>query len=127
MSAHPLMRGMFLSFYANQADREAVVLSAVGNRALAEYVMPRGSCFLRLLEIDEHGYIDADSGRPVSYKAIPKRFLDDMRANRDEVAKLLKGGFDGAEVRGRMGKHERERREMMAAANRNHILNLEVK
>lgn len=126
MVVHNAMRGMGIEVYANQADREAFVLSAIDKQALVEYVMPEGRTFLRILRIDGDGYLDLDDGRSVSYAKIPKKFVDDMRAHFSESLRIFKGGFDADEVIGK--KHPtrfiRDRLKAQALAVRCRVLDL---
>lgn len=97
-----LRRGDSLSVYANQAMRDAVVLSMVmrdapgvrwHGQALIEYVMPQGRTFLRILDLNIDGEVFGE-GRPCAYDNIPIKFLADMRNNSDAVIPLIRGGFD---------------------------------
>jgi hypothetical protein len=116
--------------YANQGMRDAWVLSAIDNRALVEYVMPEGRTFLRILPIDGIGYIDWDApGRSVSYNAIPRKFLEDMRDNFSVVLGIIAGGFDGEVVSQHYKRVRRfavSRAEARALAVRARILDLKV-
>jgi len=108
---HNEMTGMPVTVYANQADREGVVLVGYSHNrkswALAEYVMPAGRTFLRLLPLDEHGNMDPDGGRSVSYNALPKGALLALRANADAVLPLIRGGFDREVAPDSKGWHRR--------------------
>jgi hypothetical protein len=113
-------RGEVVSVYINQANRDGVVLSVVNDRALVEYAMPRGRTFLLILNVVDGGYLDVDSARSVSWNAIPKKFLDEMRANKSEVSKILYGGFSAAEAT--LRPFRAERFSAVAARNRATIL-----
>jgi hypothetical protein len=59
--------------FVNQGMREAICLAVLGDEALIEYEMPRGSTTLRV--------VDACSGqgyKTVSYRAIPKKWQKAM-------------------------------------------------
>lgn len=123
------MIGMQLSVYANQGMREAWVVAAVDNRALVEYVMPEGRCFLRQLPIDEHGHIDGDdAGRSISYNAIPKKYIDNMRQNFSLALQNFQGGFDAAYDPGnkRWARSYADREKARALAVRCRILDLPI-
>jgi hypothetical protein len=63
--------GQFVKIYANQAEREAVVLAILDEAALLEYEMPNGSTALRVVSV-----ADPDrSLRRFSYAGTPLRWL----------------------------------------------------
>jgi hypothetical protein len=57
--------------WVNQGRRPATVLAVVGRQALLEYVMPRGSTALRLVQVDDPEAMI----RSVSYRQVPLAFL----------------------------------------------------
>ena len=61
--------GDHLRVWANQGDRDAVVLGIAGEEALIRYFMPNGREFLRKVHITNHG----NMGNVVATK-IPKKF-----------------------------------------------------
>lgn len=65
----PLVVGDQITINANQADRQALVKAVLGEEALVEYFMPKGSSFLRIIRIANHAEV-----RVVSAKALPKKW-----------------------------------------------------
>jgi hypothetical protein len=124
MAVHKEMIGMPVEVYANQAVREASVIIAVDDQALLEYDMPGGRTFLRLVGIDEHGAIDPDAERSVSYNRVPRKMVEAMRAFAPQVRQYLRGGFDRSAMRSekRWMKSSIERYERAAAAVRAQLL-----
>lgn len=135
-----LKRGDQFEVYANQAMREAWVLSVVmakpghhmsnkwGGQALVEYAMPMGRTFLRILDLNEDGEVFG-AGRPISYEQIPVKFLADMRSHFSEVLGLLQGGFDKSVPSHHYQRRYRamfEREERKALAVRARVLDLKV-
>lgn len=59
-----------LTIFANQGDRPAMVLAVLGDQALVEYQMPKGTTALRILASDDDG-----DGRTVSYTKLSLDWL----------------------------------------------------
>lgn len=66
--------------WVNQGRRPAKVLAVVGQQALLEYVMPRGSTALRLVDADDPEALI----RSVSYRQVPLAFLRVLAENQVE-------------------------------------------
>ncbi len=69
-----------IEVYANQGMREAMVLAVLGNEALVEYEMPKGSTALRVVPIE---FTDPYCGKQMSYAKVPLRWLEVLA--REEV------------------------------------------
>jgi hypothetical protein len=59
--------------WVNQGYREAFTLAVIGDDALIEYTMPRGSTALRIVDA-----FTWDGHKVVSYRAIPQKWLEAM-------------------------------------------------
>lgn len=67
-----LAPGESLEIYANQGQREATVIAAIGDERLIEYEMPKGSTALRIINVnDPDGHY-----KTVSYRAVPRVWLE---------------------------------------------------
>jgi hypothetical protein len=66
----PLSKGDGLVVYANQADRDAVVLAVSGSTALIEYIMPNGNTHLWEVDVSTHERV-----RNVNKAKLPKKWL----------------------------------------------------
>lgn len=65
---HP---GQYFQLFVNHGWREAVCLAIVGQEALIEYTMPKGTTSLRIVKTENPEYLV----RNVSYRQVPIKFL----------------------------------------------------
>ena len=65
--------GQRFTLWANQGERTASVLAFLGEEALIEYSMPRGTSALRIVNRDEPA-----GGRNMSYFQVPVKWLREM-------------------------------------------------
>jgi len=65
-----------ITLYVNQGRREAVVLAIIGQKALIEYEMPKGSTALRFVNVAGTG-----NQQGVSYFDLPTKWLEAIVAN----------------------------------------------
>lgn len=61
--------GSVVETFVNQGHRDAVVLAVIGDQALLEYTMPKGTTALRIVTAG------ADEYRQVSYRDVPLKWL----------------------------------------------------
>jgi hypothetical protein len=64
--------GDYLEVFVNQGVRPASIIAVLGDEALLEYEMPRGSTAMWVILKNRH---DAPCVRNVSYRACPKKWL----------------------------------------------------
>jgi len=111
-----LAPGESLEIFANQGQREATVIAAIGDERLIEYEMPKGSTALRIINVnDPDGHY-----KTVSYRAVPRVWLEATVAagigwqGRQQGINWLDAWGD---IR-RNGPVEKSPEEMLAALNR---------
>jgi len=68
-----LYPGKVFTIWVNQGYRDATTLAVIGDEALIEYVMPRGTTALRIVD----AYI-WDGSKTVSYKNVPRKWLKEI-------------------------------------------------
>ncbi len=71
-----LKAGNDITVWANQADREAVILAVIGEQALIEYVMPKLTTALRLVPVDDVNTYDY---KTYAYNKIPVKWMKAIR------------------------------------------------
>jgi hypothetical protein len=84
--ANKLKVGECFSIEVNQGLRDAIVLAVIGDEALIEYSMPKGSTSLRI--VDAYTWTGA---RSVSYRNVPVKWLQQMYENEVEWEGCVQG------------------------------------
>lgn len=70
-----LTPGDYLTIYANQGQRNAVVLAVIDGQALLEYDMPKGTTALRIVPTDDP---DTTQYKRVAYANLPIKWVEAM-------------------------------------------------
>jgi hypothetical protein len=101
-----LQPGQLVYVEANQGTREALVLAVLGDEALLEYEMPKGTTALRLVAAIPGQALKGAGGRPylkVSYAAVPGRWLQAIASQGQRwIGKPQSGGFQLASEKYRL-------------------------